>query len=222
MASFNPIAVGKALELIASARLGDDPAKVIADYAEVGLVKGYARLIETVTAEGHRNEVRDGKISREVWRRIIDENRANDIAAARTVRLPGSGLRGGASEVNVTGILFDEKSIRSVLARHSHGLGASSELRAVPAEIVVAGPRQQSAALVPVGVEPVACAKPDVTYDATAPAYSINEAAKILNVCRATINNHIRKGKLPWSKVGGRTLVGGDGVRALLPSVIGK
>lgn len=70
--------------------------------------------------------------------------------------------------------------------------------------------------------EPDGKAKPRVTYDAAAPAYSIKEAAVIFGVCRATVNNHMRRGTLPWSKVGGRTLVGGEGLRALLPTATAR
>ena len=224
MSNFNLIAPQKALDMIAAAGLGDDPAKVIADYAAGGFIKGHARLLETVTSEKQRKEVRDRKISRDVWRRMVDEGKTGEIAAARAVRLAGSGLRGGVRVINITGIRFDERSVAAVVAQHGHN-------RSMPSEsglVVAVAPAKLSSAMSPVGelatalTQPEVKTKPRINFDTTAPAYSIKDAAMILGVCRATVNNHIRRGTLPWSKVGGRTLVGGEGVRALLPIGIAK
>lgn len=223
LSSFNLIAPQKALDMIAAAGFGDDPAKVIADYAAGGIIKGHARLLEITASGQQRRDVRDQIISRDVWRRIIDEDKTGKIAAARAIRLAGSSVR-GVPEIDITGIRFDERSVAAVVAQHGsnpHKPGESGP--AVPVAHAVLRPTVPPVAEAATALtEPDSKAKPRVIYDAAAPAYSVKEAAAILGVCRATVNNHMRRGTLPWSKVGGRTLVGGEGLRALIPTALVK
>lgn len=81
-------------------------------------MKGYARLIESVDADGSRIEVRDSRIPRELWRRIVDEGRASDVWSIGTVRLAGSGLIGGTPAVTVIGIRFDDTTLSQIVGEH--------------------------------------------------------------------------------------------------------
>ena len=95
MVAHVPIPPRRAAGLVDHAQVGP-PADVLADFAAAGLVKAYARLQETVHCDGRREEVRDKRISRETWRRVIAEGRVEDIATG-TVRLGGSAEFGGGS-----------------------------------------------------------------------------------------------------------------------------
>lgn len=47
-------------------------------------------------------------------------------------------------------------------------------------------------------------------------AYSIREAVQVSSLSRSTIYNHIAAGRLAVRKIGGRTLIPADALRALI------
>lgn len=47
-------------------------------------------------------------------------------------------------------------------------------------------------------------------------AYSIKEAVEVSSISRGTIYNHIAAGRLPTRKIGGRTLIPADALRAFI------
>lgn len=106
--------------------------RVLVDFAAAGLVKGYARLIKTVQADGTCAEVRDSRIPSDVWKRIVEQGCVADILAVGTVRLAGSLLRGGEPSMSVIGIRFDDVSLQAETEQHSAVARPLRVLRAVP------------------------------------------------------------------------------------------
>jgi excisionase family DNA binding protein len=62
----------------------------------------------------------------------------------------------------------------------------------------------------------VASGRPRTVLDPGTVALSIQETADVLGVSKGTVNNLINQGKLAVKKVGRRTLVQADSVRAFL------
>lgn len=179
---------------------------VLIDFAQAGVVKGYARLVETVDANGTRHEVRDGRIDRELWRRIVEEGKARDVATTGTVRLESSGRSGGAPAVSIIGIRFDERSVNATLSHHA----SDTE-----------GPRiapQAASTAERAGALPQSECSPRPTLDADAMAISVAQAATALGVCRSTVYNMIDRGDLVAKKIGARTLITTESIRAFLAS----
>jgi excisionase family DNA binding protein len=223
LGNFNPIAPRKAAELVDLADLGDASA-VLADFAVAGLIKAYARIIETVDAGGGRAEVRDSRISRDLWRRICDEGKVADIWATGSVRLPGSDLRGGAPSVSLIGIRFDDKSLQTVISQHGREAAPIAEATVAPAP----GPARPDAPVTtaasiagdvvvvspPTAVAVKAKSVPEGLPDGALTA-TVAQAAAALGLGRTTIDKLMKNGTLVRIKVGGRTLIQADGIRAL-------
>ncbi|WP_267393396.1 MULTISPECIES: hypothetical protein [unclassified Sphingomonas] len=214
---FNPIAPRKAAELVDLADLGHAPS-VLADFAVAGLVKAYARIIETDEADGRRTEVRDSRISRDLWRRICAEGKVDDIWATGTVRLPGSDLRGGAPAVSLIGIRFDDKSLQNVIAQHSGHVGT-----AVPPKQPEL-PAVHSASLSPpltVGepkIEPVktTAAPMRVGIPEGAITVTVKEVMAATGLGRTTIDKLMGNGTLERIKVGGRALITVESIKSVV------
>jgi hypothetical protein len=214
LSAFAPIAPRAAATIAEEAELGE-VGQVLLDFAVAGLLKGYARLIETVDARGNRSEVRDSRIPREIWRRIAEEGNGADVWSTGTVRLSGSGLVGGAGAVAVIGIRFDEKSLKAVVEQHRPTRmpakrGASRAARVeiekgVRDDIVMtADPR-------PVATAPGAL--PDGAI-----SVSVAQACAALGLGRTKINAMMKAGELVRIKIGGRALITAASIRALLPA----
>jgi excisionase family DNA binding protein len=224
LGNFNPIAPRRAAELAAAADLAE-AATVLADFAVAGLIKAYARVIETTHADGTRTEVRDSRIPRDLWRRICDEGRTSDIWSSGSVRLAGSDLRGGVPAVSLIGIRFDDKSLLNVVAQHGGPVGhvqdtsAESEPRdraAVPASAPSFEPAPAPA---PAVQEPVSTADPEKPLHRGIPhgavTVTVAQAAAALGIGRTTVDKLMRNGTLVRVKVGARTLITADSIRVL-------
>ena len=221
MTAFVPITPEAALEITGAA----GTPQVLADFAEAGLVKGYARLIETVGSEG-RKEVRDQRISRDLWRRIIADGKVAEIWPGGTVRLVGDELKGGTPAVSIIGIRFDEKSIRTLTKEHGGGAmspkptaSRSTGKRTPPAASVSPTAPNAADACVPPDEAPLPSHADVRVPRGMAPgaiALSIDETGAALGLGRTTIHKLINQGKLVATKVGGRTLIQADSIRALL------
>lgn len=72
MTAFQPISAKAALELLKEALPGVGCASVLADLAEAGLIKGYASVTETIAPGIAQTEVRDARMSRAVWRQLME------------------------------------------------------------------------------------------------------------------------------------------------------
>lgn len=223
MGNFNPIAPRKAAELVDMADLGEASA-VLADFAVAGLIKAYARIIETVDAGGARAEVRDSRIPRDLWRRICDEGKVSDIWATGSVRLLGSDLRGGTPSVSLIGIRFDDKSLQTVISQHGGPITAMAkdvdDTAAIPTTPTVAQvqPVQETIAL------PVPAAVPTKRVRQGLPegavTVTVAQAEAAIGLGRTTIDKLMKNGTLVRVKVGSRTLITVDSIRALLASGI--
>ncbi len=230
MGNFNPIAPRKAAELVDMADLGDASA-VLADFAVAGLIKAYARIIETVDAGGAHAEVRDSRIPRDLWRRICDEGKVADIWATGSVRLPGSDLRGGTPSVSVIGIRFDDKSLQTVISQHSGPItamardvddaDAADAAPATPAAAQVE-PVSKAVAVVPSSAAPAAVPTKRVRQGLPEGAVTVTvaQAEAAIALGRTTIDKLMKNGTLVRVKVGSRTLITVDSIRALLASGI--
>jgi hypothetical protein len=190
---------------------------VLADFAVAGLVKAYARIIETDEADGRRTEVRDSRIPRDLWRRICGEGKVDDIWAIGSVRLPGSDLRDGLPAVSLIGIRFDDKSLQNVIAQHSGDVGSAAppdqpELRTVHAMLSSPPPDEQPK-LEPVKTttKPVRVGIPEGAITVT-----VKEAMAATGLGRTTIDKLMGNGTLVRVKVGARTLITAESIRALI------
>jgi hypothetical protein len=223
LGNFNPIAPRKAAELVDMADLGDASA-VLADFAVAGLIKAYARIIETVDAGGTRAEVRDSRIPRDLWRRICNEGKVADIWATGSVRLSGSDLRGGMPSVSLIGIRFDDKSLQTVISQHGGPIPAMAkdvdDADAAPATPAAAQvqPVPEAAAIVPSSAAPAAVPTKRVPQGLPEGAVMVTvaQAEAATGLGRTTIDKLMKAGTLIRVKVGSRTLITVESIRALI------
>lgn len=118
MKAFNPISPSQAAALVEAAGISD-PMAFLANNAVAGLVKGYARWMERLQPTGTREEIRDKRISPELWRRIVAEGRVADVFTG-TVRLDGSTEFGGGPRYTIVGIRFDDVSLFQLVIAHGN------------------------------------------------------------------------------------------------------
>lgn len=227
MVAFNPISPAAARHLVGGVGT-DDTNAILADFVEAGLIKAYARVVETLSVSGGRAEVRDARIPRDLWRRIVAEGKIADVWATGTVRLDSDGMVGGKPAVIITGIRFDERSVRDAASKHA----------AEPVATVIAPVRKPKVVVAP-AAPPSADAKVDLLPDApplievevpvvAAPAVSkrglgadelcvsVKDAMEIIGIGRTTIYKLEKTGDLILTKVGGRTVVDATSIRKLL------
>jgi hypothetical protein len=117
VSAHRPILPAKAIELVDAAGL-QDAQVLLADFAAAGLIKTYALVQETSSADAAVGTVRDAQIPAEAWQRIVAEKKVADAFNGGTVRLQGSTLRGGPPWVQITGVSFSEVSLVRVLERY--------------------------------------------------------------------------------------------------------
>lgn len=216
MSAFNPITPGQAASLVEQASLGES-AKVLVDFAAAGLVKGYARLIETVDATGRR-EVRDSRIPRDVWRRIAEAGKSDQVLSAVKICLD-AGLVDPA--VEITGIRFDDKSLQTVIGQHSGAahpiaevVAPAPEANAVPSAEI----EPQEVDLQPAQTAPAPKPRPETSaLPEGAVLVTVNQAMAALGLGRTKINDLMLKGTLVRVKIDTRTLITTESIRALIP-----
>jgi excisionase family DNA binding protein len=211
MSAFQPISPSAAVELLEDADTGLDCAQLLADLAEAGRVRSYARLVEVSGVGRQTSEVRDGRIERAVWKRIVAEDKVAGVYATGSVRLGCDTDPAGA--VSVLGIRFDEKSVMAAAVEHGRSKPAfrPAKLKAKPVAQV------QHAEPVAEVVQAVAVEeRPRRILPDGAVAMSVDEAAAVLGVSRGTVYKLMDTGALESKKVGGRRLVSAASVRALL------
>jgi len=153
VSAFQPIAPRAALWLPEDTDTGVDCERLLTDLAEAGLIKGYARLQAVSETGGATSEVRDARIEGSMWKRFIAEEKIADVFGSGSVRLGG----GASSGASVTGIRFDEKSVKTAAVEHSRDRQApitrSKPIPAAPVQDVVREPIAPIAATAPAEVQ---------------------------------------------------------------------
>lgn len=231
MVAFNPISPAAARRLVDGVGT-DDTSTILADFVEAGLIKAYARVVETLSVGGGRAEVRDARVPRDLWRRIVAEGRGADVWAAGTVRLDGDGMVGGKPAVIITGIRFDERSVRDAANKHAAHIveavvtvparrlkasdAAVSASAASSAEIDAEAPDAPPLFQEPVSAPVAVASKVKRGLAADELCVSVQEAMEIIGVGRTTIYRLRDDDKLVMTKVGGRVVVDADSIRKLL------
>lgn len=117
MTAFVPISSAGARQILKGISEIDE-GQFLSAFVEAGPVRAYAAVIETLSAEGGRTEVRDGRIPPMLWRRIVAEGKLQQVLASGSVRLDGDGLVGGRPAVMITGVRFNEANVRHVANQH--------------------------------------------------------------------------------------------------------
>jgi hypothetical protein len=136
LTAFVPVSPMKAVELVESAGIMD-ARRVISDNAAAGLVKSYARVIETEPVAGGKDRVLGAAVPVDLRQRIIREGVVADVWTGGTVRLAAADLIGGAPAVSITGIGFAEKHLRQTIDHHRGQV--SGEPRSKKATVGLAG-----------------------------------------------------------------------------------
>lgn len=221
MTAFRPISPAAAVQILDAGSVGAEHRRLLADLAMAGIIKAYARLIETDVPGGVRAEVRDSRIDRSIWRRIVAEDRAAEIFATGSVHLGGQGY---GERISVIGIRFDASSVTA--AASDHGLvpppiatSRASKTKAAPRQTVLpldGGAEEAAEERSEASPQEFARPKPRAALEPNAVALSKGEAADVLGVSLGTVNNLIRRGDLIAKKVGRRVLVQADSVRSFM------
>ncbi|SFO02179.1 helix-turn-helix domain-containing protein [Sphingomonas sp. OK281] len=239
MVAFIPISPAAARHILHGISEAD-VGTILSDFVEAGLIRAYARVVETLTADGGRTEVRDAQIPRPLWKRIVAEEKVEHVLATGSVKLSGDGLVGGRPAVMITGVRFNEANLRDVASQHSPTLPiaapATAPQKAKPAPKVspkvaanlplieimdtLPTPTATPAATVkPAAIVPAPVAATPRTR-ATLPEgdvmVSIADTMDILGVSRGTVGNLVKRGDLISKKLGTRTMIYAKSIRALL------
>lgn len=208
MSAFNPIPAPKLIEQLEPEAAGVDVRVIIADLAEAGLIKSYARLVSSDRAP-EPTEVRDSTVGRDTWRRINAEGLADDVWSTGTARLSGDN---GGPQISVIGIRFEVHAVRSALVRHGIPLRKSSPTipqAALTAPTAATSPATSAAA-------PAAGSSKQLPSLTEAVNLSIDDAARLLRIGRTTVYERIKDGTLVARKLGRRTHIDADCVRRLV------
>lgn len=202
MTAFQPLSASAAIGLVEAAGI-QDARQMIADFAAAGLLKTYALAIETVEEGGQRSTIRGSAIPAELWHRIVDEGRLDDAWRGGMVRLTA-----GQPQVAITGISFSEKHVERLVEQRRPALATASIRRAEPAPVSEV-PEQRTRNRKPV---PAASGIPDA-----AELVTVDQAMAALGLGRTKINELMGEGSLTRVKIGRRTLIKVESIRALIP-----
>ena len=197
----------KAVELIESA--GNlDARRVISDNAAAGLVKSFARVIETEPVAGGRDRLLGATVPVDLWQRIIREGVIEDVWTGGTVRLAGADMIGGAPAVSITGIGFAEKHLHQTIDHHRGQV--SGEPRSKKVTVELAG---KIAA--PVDAPLAERSAPDpAAIPAGAMLCTIKQAMAALGMGRTKINEMMADGRLVRVKIDGAARIEVASIRA--------
>lgn len=216
MSAFNPIAPRRAAELIEQAGIGN-PANILVGSSSIGLVKAYARMIETKNADGTHSGVRDSRIPRDLWQRIADAEMGEQILSSFTVLLAAEPAN---PAVAISGIRFDDKSLLALIGQHSAAARHSNEMispnvaeRAQQVtEVAAKEAKVPDAAASSPKARPALSALPEGAVLVT-----VNQAMAALGLGRTKVNDLMVKGTLVRVKIDTRTLITSESIRALIP-----
>lgn len=235
MVAFIPISPAAARHILHGVS-HEDEGTILSDFVEAGIVKAYARVVETLTADGGRTEVRDAQIPRPLWKRIVAEDKVGHALATGSVKLQGDGLVGGRPAVMITGVRFNEANVRDVATQHGPTPPVAAPAMAPPKakpvpkttgslpliDMINASPAasaKSQANVVPVvGASAPIAAAPRMR--ATLPEgdvmVSIADTMDILGVSRGTVGNLVKREDLMAKKIGTRTMIFAKSIRELL------
>lgn len=212
MSAHKPLLPSRAIERVNAERL-TDAHSLLADWAAAGLIKTYALVRETVLVGKQTEIVRDAAIPADVWRRIIQEDRADDALSGRTVRL-GAGHAGRAPDVEITGVSFSEPSLIKVLERYCSTSHPEQCDDTKPGSAPRKTPKPAEEPL-PV-VKGVAPAKGPPPIPPGALVASVAQAMQATNYGRTKINGLMKAGTLVNSKPEGRRLITVESIERLI------
>ena len=202
MTSYKSVSPDKAVEIVQGEGI-DQATRIILDFAAAGLVKGYALMTETVHASNNRQLVRGAAVSVDLWRRIIQENLSQDVWRGGTLRLSGD-LQAGSPEVNLTGLSFNETSLRRLIDHHGRGVQLASPIKT-----------EEPIACVTVA-EPIARqVAPPEAIPPGAVLVTVKQAMAALGLGRTKINALMNDGRLVKRKVDRSTLIEVESIRRL-------
>lgn len=220
MTAFNPIPASDILKEIEPDAAGIDVRSIIADLAEAGLIKSYARLISK-DGSPHVDEVRDARLGRDTWQRINRQGLAEDIWKTGSVRLASGD---GKPEMSVIGVRFEKQAVFSALAKHGVALGKSDVEAKQPSQSA-GRPRRNEESVSSHSVEtPQSSAQPVKEPKAARAVPALDEVETLtidettchLRVGRTTIYELVRKGELDAKKIGSRTVITTASIRRYL------
>ena len=184
--------------------------RFIVDFAAAGLLKAYAETIVTTEACGTTTTVRGATIPTHLWKRIVVEDVADNVWVGGSVRLAGSGLRGGTPEVWITGIGFSESFVRRVVARHTGVAPVPS--KPIPRSSQPVAPVADEPAMppAPLGRQPDPTAIPEGALLAT-----IRQTQAALGLGRTKVNELMNSGRLVRREIDGGVRIEVSSIRAL-------
>ena len=223
MTAHRPIPPIKAADLAGQANIAE-ALRVLADFAEAGILKSYARLQETRYSDGRQEEVRDARIPRAIWRRIIDEGKTSDVLTG-SVRLSGSPELGGGPKMNVIGIRFDEDSAIALVGQHGNPSQGGAPSAPSPSS-TDGGPPPSPLSPAPAAVDVADASKPvppraaptprSPTVSPDAEALTIDQAAVALSIGRTKLYDLVKTQELVLTKIGKRSVISRDQIDRIL------
>lgn len=209
MTGFQPIPAQRLIATIEERATGVDVRRLIADFAEAGLIKSYARLMTKDRAPSP-DEIRDARIDREIWQRINRADAAGAIWATGSVRLSGAD---GGPELSIIGVRFEEAAVNSALERHgivpvSPGrAGSAAPSRSIRRRTAPASERSEPAAVAnDAAPEPVVVPKQVPSLDEVQ-YVTVDEAAYHCRRRHTWVYDRIKDGSLDARKLGRNRLV---------------
>jgi hypothetical protein len=219
---FRPILARQAAELIEAAGI-PDARRLLIDSAAADLVKAYALVMETIKRPGVPKVDRGSTIPVHVLRRVVSQGAADDLWSGGTVHLPGSDLIGGAPEINLTTVSFNEKHLRRLINHHGGGSAdAHARVPVRPMQPALSHDEVLADAEVLIGVpEPTRVqGRPDPSaIPLGALTVTMKQAMAATGLGRTTVDKLCNTGKLTRVKVGGRALITTESIRNLLEPV---
>lgn len=152
MTAFVPISPTGARQILKGTSEVDEGLFMSA-FIEAGRIRAYAAAIETLTADGGRTEILDGRIPPVLWRRIVAEGKLEQVLASSSVRLEGDGLVGGRPAVMITGVRFNEANVRLIANQYSPSPPAISAFPPAAFSTKAVKPSAQTSESQPVGTD---------------------------------------------------------------------
>ena len=205
MTAFSPISPSAALAMLKGSDV--DARTLLADLAEAGIIKGYARLLKRGAAES-----RDCRIPRDIWGQIIAHQKVDDVFTLHSVRIASDGQTASNDSIAALGIRFEEKSIAAAAVQH--GLLAPG-FPAEPASVSTSMPNVaatvEDAPATPLRAKPAPRLVPDGALQLT-----VDETMAALGIGRTTLYKLVSEGHLVMKKTGGRSHITVDSVKAFM------
>lgn len=179
MSAFNPIPAPNLIARIEAEAVGVDVRSLIADFAEAGLIKSYARMVAKCGSPTP-DEIRDARIGRDIWQRINRANAAESVWSVGSVRLAGD----DHPELSIIGLRFEEAAVRQALKKHGVALGRTTKAAVAPTSLACESDQDDGA--------------PSVTPPTPTPASSTGSAPSLDSVEFVTAKeakHHLRCGQ---------------------------